>query len=231
MTHTTKDIPSSHPFRYLDILMTLFVTTLIISNIASSAKIIDWGIRFGSFKLSFDAGTLLFPVSYIFGDVLAEVYGYRNARKVIWVGFACLAFSAIVLWGVSLLPGEANWEAYAGQGAYQAIFGGMISGGIVIASLSGYIIGSLSNAITLVRIKEATQGRWLWMRTIGSTLIGEALDSLAFIGVATLFKVFPAELFWSLVITNYVFKVVIEALMTPVTYRSVSFLKKREQAG
>ena len=215
-------------YRYFDWVMALFVTVLIVSNIASSAKIVDWGVSIFGIRLSFDGGTILFPISYIFGDVLTEVYGFRKARRVIWTGFAMLGLSAVVLWLVRIMPGEASWQGYAGQSAYDAILGGVSSGGIVLASLVAYLAGEFSNSVILARMKVATRGRFLWMRTIGSTLVGEGVDSVIFIFVATLAGVFPWELFTSLVLTNYIFKCSIEALMTPVTYRIVNLLKRAE---
>ncbi|MFZ6019612.1 MAG: queuosine precursor transporter, partial [Chloroflexota bacterium] len=199
-----------------------------ISNIASSAKIIDWGVSIFGLRLAFDGGTILFPISYIFGDVLTEVYGFRRARRVIWTGFAMLALTAFVLWLVRVMPGEATWQEYAGQQAYEAILGGISSGGIVLASLVAYLAGSFSNSIVLARMKVITRGRFLWMRTIGSTLVGEGVDTLIFIFVATLAGVFPWELFATLTLTNYIFKVGIEAIMTPLTYQIVNALKRAE---
>lgn len=216
-------------FRYFDWIMALFVTVLIISNIASSAKIVDWGFSISGLRFAFDAGTILFPVSYIFGDVLTEVYGFKKSRRVIWTGFAMLALSALVLWLVRIMPGEATWEGYAGQGAYDAILGGMSSGGIVVASLVAYLVGEFSNSTVLARLKVATQGKFLWLRTIGSTLVGEGVDTIIFILIATLFGVFPWELFGTLAVTNYIFKVGIEVLMTPLTYRIVNALKRAEK--
>lgn len=218
----------SKNYRFSDLVMALFVTVLIVSNIASSAKIVDWGFSLLGVRLAFDAGTLLFPISYIFGDVLTEVYGYRHARRVIWAGFGALTLSAAVFWVVRVLPGEATWQAYAGQAAYDAILGGMSSGGIVLASLAGYWSGSFSNSFVLAKMKVLTQGRWLWMRTIGSTLVGELVDSGVFIAIASVFGVFPWSLFVTLVLTNYLFKCAIEALMTPLTYLIVSQLKAAE---
>lgn len=215
-------------YRYFDLVMALFVTVLVVSNIASSAKIVDWGVSILGLPLAFDAGTLLFPLAYIFGDVLTEVYGYKRSRRVIWTGFFCLGLSALVLWLVRLLPGEATWQQYAGDDAFAAILGGMSTGGIVLASLAAYFAGEFSNSIILAKMKVLTAGRWLWMRTIGSTLVGQIIDSALFIFVATLAGVFPWELFWTLTLTNYIFKVGIEVLMTPVTYRVVAALKKSE---
>ena len=214
--------------RYFDLILAIFVTVLIVSNIASSAKIVDLGFNLLGIPLAFDAGTILFPVSYIFGDILTEVYGYRRSRRVIWTGFFCLGLSSLVLWIVSILPGEATWQQYAGDAAYAAILGGMSTGGIVLGSLAGYWSGEFSNSFTLARMKVLTRGRWLWARTIGSTLVGELVDSLVFVLIACAFGIFPWSLFVTLVLTNYLFKCAVEALMTPLTYLVVNTLKRRE---
>ena len=216
-------------FRYFDIILVLFVTVLLVSNIASSAKIIDWGKDILGLPLAFDAGTILFPISYIFGDVLVEVYGYRRSRRVIWLGFFCLALASSILWLVGRMPGESTWQTYAGDAAYSAILGGMSSGGIVLGSLAGYWSGEFTNAMILARLKVITNGRWLWLRTIGSTLVGELVDSIIFVTAATLFGVFPWSLFMTLTLTNYIFKVAVEIGFTPLTYSVVNFLKKAEQ--
>lgn len=215
-------------YRYLDLIMAVFVTILVVSNIASSAKIVDWGFSILGVRMAFDAGTILFPVSYIFGDILTEVYGYKNSRRVIWAGFACLMLSAVFFSIVGFLPGESQWQQYAGNAAYLAILGGMSSGGIVLASLAGYWSGEFSNSYVLAKMKILTRGRWLWTRTIGSTIVGELVDTLVFVFIASLFHVFPWSLFLILTITNYLFKVGVEALMTPVTYAAVSKLKIAE---
>ena len=216
-------------YRYFDLVMVLFVTVLITSNIASSAKIVDWGFSIFGVPMAFDGGTLLFPISYIFGDVLTEVYGFKRSRRVIWSGFGALALSALVLGIVQRMPGESAWQGYAGQEAYNAILGGISSFGLVIASLVAYFIGEYSNSVIMAIMKVATKGKWLWTRTIGSTLVGEGVDSVIFIFIATLAGVFPWESFASLVLTNYIFKVCIEAMFTPVTYWVINGLKKAEQ--
>ncbi len=215
-------------YKYFDIIMALFVAVLLISNIASSAKIVDWGVGIFGVPLAFDAGTLLFPISYIFGDILTEVYGYQHSRRVIWAGFFSLVLAALFFYIVSILPGESTWQEYAGDDAYQAILGGISSGGIVIASLAAYWLGEFSNSYILAKMKIATNGRWLWTRTIGSTLIGELVDTLAFVVVASAFGVFPWSLFLTLIVTNYLFKVAIEIGMTPFTYLAVGALKRAE---
>jgi uncharacterized integral membrane protein (TIGR00697 family) len=215
-------------YRYLNFITAVFVTVLVVSNIASSAKIVDWGFSLFGVRLAFDGGTLLFPISYIFGDILTEVYGYKRSRGVIWTGFFCLALSAAVFWLVQILPGEADWQRRVGQAQYIAILGGMSSGGIVLASLLGYWAGEFSNSFVLAKMKIVTNGRWLWTRTIGSTLVGELVDTLTFIIIASLFGVFAWETFMSLVVTNYLFKCGVEAVMTPVTYLIVGHLKRVE---
>ncbi|HEY4691299.1 MAG TPA: queuosine precursor transporter [Anaerolineae bacterium] len=215
-------------YKYYDLIMALFVTVLLVSNIASSAKIVDWGVSVLGLRLSFDAGTLLFPISYIFGDVLTEVYGYRRSRRVIWVGFGAAALMSLTLALVGFLPGEANWQANAGDAAYGAVLGGVSSGGIIVASLAAYFMGEFSNSFVLAKMKLLTGGRYLWTRTIGSTLVGEGVDSVAFVAIASVFGVFPWEIALSLIVTNYIFKVFIEVVMTPLTYRIVNMLKHAE---
>lgn len=215
-------------FRFFDLVMALFVTVLIVSNIASSAKIIDWGVSLLGLPLAFDAGTILFPISYIFGDILTEVYGYRRSRRVIWAGFLCLGLTSLALAIVRALPGHPEWESYAGQAAYDAILGGMSSGGIVLASLLGYWAGEFSNSFTLAQLKIYTRGRYLWTRTISSTIVGQMVDTGVFFLVASLAGVFPWGLVPTLFVTNYLFKVGVEVLMTPVTYLVVGGLKRAE---
>lgn len=215
-------------YRFFDLIMAVFVTVLVVSNIASSAKIVDWGFSLFGLPMAFDAGTILFPISYIFGDILTEVYGYKQSRRVIWAGFACLALSAVIFWIVRVMPGEATWQGYAGDDAYNAILGGMSTGGIVLASLAGYWTGEFTNSFILAKMKVLTQGRWLWARTIGSTIFGQLVDTVVFVVVASAFGVFPWSLFLTLTVTNYLFKCGVEALMTPVTYFVVGALKRAE---
>jgi hypothetical protein len=215
-------------YRYFDLIMAVFVTVLVVSNVASSAKIVDLRFRVFGVPMAFDGGTLLFPLSYIFGDILTEVYGYKRSRRVIWTGFFCLALSAGVFALIRLLPGESTWQGYAGDAAYAAILGGMSSGGIVFGSLAGFWSGEFSNSFVLAKMKILMNGRHLWARTIGSTLVGELVDSAVFVVAASLFGVFPWSLFLTLVLTNYLFKCAVEAAMTPVTYALVNRLKKSE---
>jgi len=219
----------STSFKYLDIIASFFVGILIISNIASSAKIVDFGVSLFSIQLAFDGGTLLFPLVYVLGDVLTEVYGFKTARRVIWTGFAAMALATLVFFVLGALPPEAFWEAETGGNeTYQAILGGMSYGGIVLASLSAYLVGEFSNAAILIKIKTIMKGRMLWVRTIGSSLVGQLLDTVIFVLIATVTGVFGWEIFWPLVITNYILKCGIEALMTPFTYLVTGFLKRKE---
>jgi uncharacterized integral membrane protein (TIGR00697 family) len=208
--------------------MAFFVAVLITSNIASSAKIVDLGFAVFGIRLAFDGGTLVFPLSYVFGDILTEVYGFRASRRVIWTGFAALALSSLLFLLLRALPPEAEWEGYAGSAAYAAILGGMSTGSMALASLAAYWTGEFSNSIVLSRLKVIMRGKFLWVRTIGSTLVGELLDSLVFVGIACLTGIFSWTSFTSLVFTNYLFKCAVEILMTPVTYLAVIKLKKVE---
>ncbi|MCL2043664.1 MAG: queuosine precursor transporter [Treponema sp.] len=215
-------------FKYFDSVMVVFTAVLILSNIASSAKIVDLGFSIFGIRLAFDGGTLLFPLAYVFGDILTEVYGFKAARKAIYTGFIILAFSALVFFVLQILPGEAYWEEEAGSAAYNAILGGISSGGIVLASLAAYFVGNFSNSIMMSRIKVLMKGKWLWFRAVLSSLVGEFLDSLIFVFIACLTGVFGWYLFISLVLTNYILKCLIEALVLPLTYMVVRRLKKYE---
>lgn len=219
-------------YKYYDLITALFVAILLVSNVASSAKIVDWGVSVAGLPLAFDAGTLLFPISYIFGDILTEVYGYRYGRRVIWIGFACLLLMSLTLWVVARLPGEVHWEQNVGQQAYDAVLGGLTTGAIVIASLVAYWGGEFSNSYVLAKMKIRTGGRWLWSRTIGSTLVGQGLDTVLFVSIATLLRApgFVPEIWLTLVAANYIFKCGVEILMTPVTYRVVNQLKVVEDS-
>lgn len=210
-------------FRYFDLLMALFVAVLLVSNVASAAKIVNLGLP----VLTFDAGTLLFPISYVFGDVLVEVYGYRRSRRVIWAGFGSAALLSVTLAVVRALPGEAQWTADVGTQAFDSVLGTLASGRIVAASLVAYFAGEFSNAYIMARMKIRTKGRWLWARTIGSTLVGELVDTLLFVSIAFL-GVWPLTLVIQIIISNYLFKCFVEIAVTPLTYRLVSFLKRAE---
>lgn len=202
-------------YKYLNIISVFFVSVLLISNVASS-KIVDlkWFV--------FDGGTLLFPLSYIFGDILTEVYGYKKSRSVIWLGFFMALLMSAVFMVVGKLPPAADW---GNQAAYDVILG--LTPRIVSASLIAYFFGEFSNSFILAKMKILTKGKRLWTRTIGSTVVGELVDSTLFILIA-FFGVFPNSLLVTLIISNYLFKTSVEILFTPLTYKVVKFLKNRE---
>jgi len=203
-------------YKHLDTITALFVAVLLISNVAST-KIVNFG------PLSFDAGTLLFPLAYIFGDILTEVYGYRRSRKVIWLGFLCAALMSAVFMIVGRLPAAADWPF---QESYMNILG--LTPRIVLASLIAYFAGEFSNSYVLAKMKIKMAGKKLWARTIGSTLLGEGVDTLLFIVIAFV-GILPSSLLITLIISNYIFKVGMEVVLTPVTYKVVKFLKRSEQ--
>lgn len=202
-------------FKHLDTITALFVAVLLISNVASS-KIVQFG------PFTFDGGTILFPLSYIFGDILTEVYGYKRSRKVIWLGFICALMMSLVFIIVGKLQPANGW---LNQDAYDKILG--LTPRIVIASLIAYFSGEFSNSFTLAKMKILTKGKWLWTRTIGSTVIGEFVDTMLFIFIA-FYGILPMDLVWTLIISNYLFKTGVEIIFTPITYAVVNFLKKSE---
>jgi queuosine precursor transporter len=210
MTDTSQRV-----YRYYDLIMASFVAVLLISNVAST-KILVLG------PFTFDGGTILFPISYIFGDILTEVYGYARSRRVIWAGFAANLLMALVFALVGALPPAEGWEH---QQAYEAILG--ITPRIVMASLVAYFAGSFSNSWMMARMKVLTSGRWLWTRTIASTLVGQGIDTALFV-VLAFYGVLPTALLISIVISNYVFKCALEATVTPITYQVVNGLKRAE---
>ena len=196
--------------------MAAFVTVLLCANLIGASKV----ARVGSF--TFGAGVLFFPLSYVFGDVLTEVYGYARARKVVWAGFGAMAFASFMSWVVLAFPPAPGWPH---QEAFTTVFGNTPR--IVLASLVAYFCGEFANSYVLARLKVRTEGRFLWLRTIGSTVVGEGVDSLIFYPLAFL-GVWSDELVLTVMVTNYLFKVGWEAAITPVTYRVVGFLKRAE---
>ncbi|MCL4508274.1 MAG: queuosine precursor transporter [Chloroflexi bacterium] len=203
--------------RYFAMVMAAFVAVLLISNVASS-KILLLG------PFTFDGGTILFPLSYIFGDLLTEVYGYRRSRQVIWTGFGAALLMSAVFAAVGALPPAPGWT---NQDAYTRILG--TTPRIVGASLVAYCAGEFSNSFVLAKMKIFTNGRFLWSRTIGSTLVGEGIDTLLFVTIAFLGTV-PSALLLTVILSNYAFKVGFEVAATPFTYLVVGFLKRREQS-
>jgi uncharacterized integral membrane protein (TIGR00697 family) len=203
-------------YRFFDILVALFVAVLLISNIASTKILTFW-------KFTFDGGTLLFPLSYIFGDILTEVYGFRRSRRVIWLGFFCALLMSLVLYVVQSLPPAADWPH---QQAFENLLGFVPR--IVLASLIAYFMGEFSNSVTLSLLKIKTKGKFLWVRTIMSTVIGEGIDTMVFCMVA-FYGVLPDNVLWAVILSNYIFKCSIEILFTPLTYLIVNTLKKKEK--
>ncbi|HRY82588.1 MAG TPA: queuosine precursor transporter [Candidatus Moranbacteria bacterium] len=203
-------------FKYFDIIMAVFVAVLLISNIASTKILVLW-------KFTFDGGTILFPLSYIFGDILTEVYGYKKSRKVIWTGFFCSGLMSLILMIVNFLPAASDWPY---QEAFNDILG--LTPRIVLASLIAYFAGEFSNSYILAKIKILMSGKSLWVRTIGSTLAGELVDTLFFILIA-FYGILPNGLLLAVFVSNYIFKCGVEILFTPVTYKVVRFLKKNEE--
>lgn len=202
-------------FKYLDVITGLFVAILLISDI-SDTKAITIGF------LSFGGGTFLFPIAYIFGDILTEVYGFKRARRVIWVGFACELLMAITFILVGLAPASSD---YPYQKDFMHILG--LTPRIAAASLIAYFFGEFVNSVTLAKMKIFTNGKYLWTRTIGSTIVGELVDTSIFMFIG-FFGVFPLPLIFSIILSGYFLKVVTEVVFTPVTYRIVDILKRKE---
>ena len=210
-------------YRYYEFVMAAFVTVLICSNLIGPAKIAQFDLPLAG-VVTFGAGVLFFPISYVFGDILTEVYGYARARRVIWAGFAGLGFASLMTTVVVALPPAPFWTH---QGAYEIAFGNTPR--IVAASMLAYFCGEFVNSYVLAKMKLATQGRWLWSRTIGSTIAGEAVDSalfypLAFYGAG----IIPDDKLPLVMLAQFLTKVGVEVVFTPVTYRIVNFLKRAE---
>jgi len=210
-------------YRYYEFVMAAFVTVLICSNLIGPAKIaqVDFPLLGG---ISFGAGILFFPISYIFGDVLTEVYGYGRSRRVIWAGFGGLAFASFMAWVVVHLPPAPFWTH---QAAYETAFGATWR--IALASLIAFLVGEFVNSYVLAKMKIFTEGRWLWTRTIGSTLAGEGVDSLLFYPLAFYASgMIPDDKLPQIMLVQYVGKVAVEVVFTPVTYKIVGWLKRAE---
>lgn len=214
--HVSASAIAGRPLRYYDFVMAAFVAVLLLSNIIGAAKLSQIeGYVFG-------AGILFFPISYVLGDVLTEVYGYARARRVIWAGFGALLFMAFMSWAVVSMPPAPGW---GGQAAYEEVFGQVPR--IVLASITAFWAGEFVNSYVLARMKIWTKGRMLWTRTIGSTVVGQGVDSLIFYPVA-FYGIWSNEQLLTVMLTNWGLKVAWEALLTPVTYAVVGALKRRE---
>lgn len=215
--------PQSRTYRHLELVMAAFITVLVCSNLIGPAKITQASLPLVG-TVSFSAAVLFFPLSYVFGDVLTEVYGYARARRVIWAGFAALVFAALMTLMMLALPAASFWDQ---QGAYETVFGNTWR--IVIASISAYFCGELVNSFVLAKMKIWQRGRHLWGRTIGSTIAGQSVDSAIFFPIAFWNSgILPNEAILGVALTEVVIKIGIEALLTPVTYRIVGSLKRAE---
>lgn len=203
-------------YRLFPFLLSAFVVILLLSNTVA-VKITQLG------PFYFDGGTLLFPLSYIFGDILTEVYGYKRSRIVIWTGFFACAFMAFVYWLIGLFPPAPDWQ---GEAAYKAILGQTPR--LVLASLTAYFLGEFTNSYVLAKLKILTRGRALWTRTIGSTIVGEFVDSVIFVAIAFT-GLISSEALLRMALSNYVFKTFYEVAATPLTYMACDWLKRVEQ--
>jgi len=203
-------------YRYLELITGLFVAVLLISNVAST-KFVQLG------PFTFDGGTLLFPLSYIFGDILTEVYGYARSRRVIWTGFAAALLMALTFGLVALLPASSGTEPLSD--AFELLLG--LVPRIVTASLIAYVVGEFANAYTLAKLKIATGGRYLWARALSSTVVGQAVDTVLFVVIAFV-GVPDAPSLLTLMVSNYVFKLLVEVVLLPLTYVVVNALKQSE---
>ena len=206
------------PYKYLDIITVIFVVILLLSNFIAVSK----ASKIGNFI--FGSGVIFFPISYLVGDILTEVYGYSKSRRVIWIGFGALIFALIFVHVILFLPPAPDWH---NQKAYEIVFGNTPRS--VFSSILAYFCGEFANSYTLAKMKIITNGKFLWTRTIGSTIIGEGVDTLIFYPLALggLLS-FPWHLIFSVMFGNYIIKVLWEVIATPVTYKVVSYLKQKE---
>ena len=212
-------------YRYYDLVMAAFVAVLLCSNFIGAAKqtTIDLPLLGPT---TFGAGVLFFPISYIFGDILTEVYGYGRDRRVVWAGFGVLVFASFMAWVVISLPPAGSGFMKMYQPSLEAVFGN--SWRIALGSMIAFWAGSFSNSYVLAKMKLWTSGRWLWTRTIGSTLVGELVDSLLFYSIA-FYGIWAGTDLFHIAINQYILKTLWEVIMTPVTYKVVGFLKRAEQ--
>jgi queuosine precursor transporter len=218
-------VTAQRSYRYYDLVMAAFVAVLLCSNFIGAAKQTTIELPLLG-PTTFGAGVLFFPISYIFGDVLTEVYGYGRDRRVVWAGFGALVFASFMAWVVISLPPAGSEFMKAYQPSLEAVFGN--SWRIALGSMIAFWAGSFSNSYVLAKMKLWTSGRWLWTRTIGSTLVGELVDSLLFYSIA-FYGIWTTTDVFQIAINQYVLKTLWEVIMTPVTYKVVGFLKRAEQ--
>ncbi|MCE9633721.1 MAG: queuosine precursor transporter [Methylophilales bacterium] len=210
-------------YRYYDLVMVAFVTVLVCSNLIGPGKVTQISLPILG-VLTFGAGIMFFPISFIFGDILTEVYGYASSRRVIWAGFTALTFASFMAWVIVTLPAAPFWHD---QAAYNSVYGSTWR--IALASLVAFWSGEFVNSYVLAKMKMMTQGRWLWTRTIGSTIFGEAVDSMLFFPLAFYGSGdFPDDQMPMIVLAQFLAKVGVEVLFTPVTYKIVAWLKSAE---
>ncbi len=210
-------------YKYYDFIMAAFAVVLVCSNLIGPGKITQINVPIVG-ALTFGAGIMFFPISFIFGDILTEVYGYAASRRVIWAGFAGLAFASLMAWVIVALPPAPEWHD---QAAYQSVFGS--TGRIALASLVSFIVGEFVNSFVLAKMKILTQGKMLWSRTIGSTIFGEAVDSILFFPLAFYGSgEFPDAMLPKIIVAQFTAKVLVEVAFTPIMYKVVAFLKRTE---
>ena len=210
-------------YQYYDFIMAAFAVVLVCSNLIGPGKITQINAPIVG-TLTFGAGIMFFPISFIFGDILTEVYGYAASRRVIWAGFVGLAFASLMAWVIVTLPPAPEWHD---QTAYQSVFGS--TGRIALASLVSFVVGEFVNSFVLAKMKILTQGRWLWSRTIGSTIFGEAVDSILFFPLAFYGSgEFPDAMLPKIIVAQFTAKVLVEVAFTPLMYKIVAFLKRAE---
>ncbi len=210
-------------YKYYDFIMAAFAVVLVCSNLIGPGKITQINVPIVG-TLTFGAGIMFFPISFIFGDILTEVYGYSASRRVIWAGFAGLAFASLMAWVIVALPPAPEWHD---QAAYQSVFGS--TGRIALASLVSFIVGEFVNSFVLAKMKILTQGKMLWSRTIGSTIFGEAVDSILFFPLAFYGSgEFPDAMLPKIIVAQFTAKVLVEVAFTPIMYKVVAFLKRTE---
>jgi uncharacterized integral membrane protein (TIGR00697 family) len=219
-------LPNPH-YRYYDLVLAGFVAVLLCSNLIGTAKVSELTLPIVGGVFVFGVGNIFFPISYIFGDVLTEVYGYARARRVIWAGFMAMIFAstmAFVVVNLPVSPTEPFNETL--QPAIEVVFG--YTWRIAVASIAAFWVGDFVNAYVLARLKVLTRGRWLWLRTIGSTIVGQGVDSMIFYPLAFA-GIWAYDTLFAVVAFNWFFKVMVEVVMTPATYAVVGWLKRHEQ--
>ena len=207
--------------RYIDVIAAFFAVALVVSGVVAT-KIINFG-SVGPLNIVADGGAVMFPLTYILGDVLTEVYGYRYARRVIWLGFSALLFSTAIFAIVGALPAD---PSYTNQAAYEAVLGMVPI--IVVASLTAFLFGEFTNSYVLAKLKVYMRGRHMWVRLIGSTIVGEFFDTAIFCGIVAIGFGMTFADFFGYFLVGWIFKTLVEVIMLPVTYRVIAFLKAEE---